>query len=160
METLCGTLNSLRPVAIISGPHVVSQTCQFTLSARQSRDVPRQRRSVATVFVSMKSHNFTPKKRGHGSPNSNMSMPAFQKNSCTHRGLAKNKARFCIAPCPPKVSIAASSMEDFHLNWSVSGDAEVSHLLTEQQKRSLATKENRQSCLKSPRWSAFMLQSQ
>lgn len=28
-----------RPVAIISGPHVVSQTCRFTLSARKSRDV-------------------------------------------------------------------------------------------------------------------------
>ena len=47
MTMPCGTLTSLRPVAIISGPHVVSQTCQFTLSARQSRDVTRQRRSVS-----------------------------------------------------------------------------------------------------------------
>lgn len=29
-------------------------------------------------------------------------------------------------------------MEDFDLTWSVSGEAEVSHLLTAQQKRSLA----------------------
>lgn len=28
-----------RPVAIVSGPHVVSQSCRFTLSARKSRDV-------------------------------------------------------------------------------------------------------------------------
>ena len=32
-------LGVTRPVAIVSGPHVVSQSCRFTLSARKSRDV-------------------------------------------------------------------------------------------------------------------------